>query len=248
MLMKKVKTMSNTVTDINKLKEIALNFLDLDPTPVEKYPFIVIHPYFTDRIMAKYKDDGQGIESFDILECPDKFEHLKKHIRDSITNGDIDTIFARMLPKYYLTFLKFSKSYMSKNDFERYLAYSWVMAENPNQDINVDISTLIKWFRSADRKNIMEDDELEYYNSLPDTVTIYRGIAIGRAEQNGLSWTCNRKTAEWFANRFNIGDEKGYVLKGVIDKKDIFAYFNGRDEDEICCNSHKVRDIEIEKL
>lgn len=240
--------MADNETNINKLREIAIEFLELDPTPVKEYPFIVIHPYFTDRIMAKYKDGSRDIETFDIFKYPDKFEHIKAHIRDRITDGDIDTIFARMLPKYYLTFLKFAKSYMSKDDFERYLAYSWVMSENPNQDINVDILTLIKWFRNADRKNLMENDELEYYNSLPDVVTIYRGIAIGRAEQEGLSWTCNRDTAEWFANRFNEGNRKGYILKGVVDKKDIFAYFNSRDEDEICCNSCKVRNVEREEL
>ena len=240
--------MADNETNINRLKEIALNFLELDPTPVKEYPFIIIHPYFTERIMAKYKDGSRDIETFDIFEYPEKFEHLKGHIRESIQDGDIDTIFARMLPKYYLTFLKFAKSYMSRTDFDKYLAYSWVMSENPNQDINVGILELIRWFKSADRKNLMEADELDYYNSLPDEVEIYRGIAVGRAEQEGLSWTCNRKTAEWFAHRFDIYDRKGYLLKGVVDKKDIFAYFNSRDEDEICCNSRKVRDVKKENL
>ena len=91
---------------------------------------------------------------------------------------------------------------------------------------------------------VQDKEEYEYYCELPDMIEVYRGVAVGRAKEDGLSWTCNRKTAEWFANRFNYSDNKGYIIKGVIDKADVFAYFNGRNEDEICCNSSKVRDIQ----
>ena len=234
-------------TDLNKLKEIALDFLDIEPEAVPEFPLIVNHPYYDSRIMAlpKPTEDGQfNVEPFDIFECPEKFEKLKDHMRESIINGNLDTIFARILAKYHLAFLKFAKPYMSKKDFDTYLGYSWVFSENPNQDANVDIPTLIKWFKSANPKHLMDKEEYEYYCELPNVIEVYRGVAVGRAKEDGLSWTCNRKTAEWFANRFNYSDNKGYIIKGVIDKADVFAYFNGRNEDEICCNSSKVRDIQ----
>ena len=121
------------------------------------------------------------------------------------------------------------------------------MSENPNQDANITIEEFVQWFSQADRKNLMEKDELEYYNNLPETVKIYRGVAVGRAEQQGLSWTCNYETAKWFSQRFDRADEKGYIIKGEIAKKDIFAYLNGRNEDEILCNSSKVMNKEIIK-
>lgn len=76
-------------TDIDKLKEIALDFLDIDPEAVPEFPLIVNHPYYDNRIMAlpKPTEDGQfNVEPFDIFECPEKFEKLKSHMRESIIN------------------------------------------------------------------------------------------------------------------------------------------------------------------
>ena len=234
-------------TNLDELKEIATALLYIDPEPVEQFPVFVIHPFFETRTMP-YRDKNGKVHFYDIFEDKEKYAITLSEYAEIIKNGDINTIFAKILTKYHFCFLKFARKSMSKEDFEKYLAYSWIAAENPNQDKNVSISTFIRWFSVADRKNLMEKDELKYYDSLPDEVTIYRGVAVGRAEAKGLSWTCNHKTAEWFASRFNQGNKKGYIIKGKIRKEDIFAYLNGRGEDEILCNSSKVYDKEVEQL
>lgn len=232
-------------TDLKALQALAISFLNLEPKPIKEVPLLVTHPFIDSRIVG-YKNNEE-FEMIDIFDQPEKFEKVKLQLSNSITNGTLETIFARMLNKYHLSFLKYAKPYMSKRDFERFLAYAWVASENPNQDINVSIPELISWFKTADRKNLMEKEELNYYNALPEEVNIYRGIAVGRAEQQGLSWTCNYETAKWFSQRFDRADEKGYIIKGKIAKKDIFAYLNGRNEDEILCNSSKVMNKEIIK-
>ena len=147
---------------------------------------------------------------------------------------------------YRFTFLKYAKPYLSKEEFDKTLARCWITCENPNQDKNVQIRTFIGWFKKADKKTIMNEEEYEYYRNLPDIVEVYRGVAVSRAEQEGLSWTCKYETAEWFSRRFdNEAESKyGYILKGRINKEDVFAYFNSRGEDEILCNSSKVYNIE----
>ena len=225
------------VTDLNAVKRVAIQFLHLDPKPIPELPFFINHPYFESRQLPSVNNRNKF---FDILEDRDEYNLYCKSIEDRILNGDIYTIFALMLTKYQLTFLKYTKEYMSKKDFETLLAHVWVASENPNQDSNVKIRTLISWFKQANKKYLMEPDELEYYNNLPSQVKVYRGVAVGRAKAEGLSWTCNYNTAEWFANRFGGG---GYVLCGIIDKADVFAYFNRRGEDEVLCNSSKVRVI-----
>lgn len=231
------------ITNLSECRKLALAFLNLEPEPINDLPFFVQHPFF-DCKKVPYNDADGNIKFADIFDDPDKFEQSKKPIADQILNGDLCTIFCRMLAKYHLSYLKYAKPYMSKKDFETWLAYAWVESENPNQDINVSIPTFIQWFKSANRKHIMNEVELQYYNQLPKTVTIYRGVAVNRAEQQGLSWTCNLDTAKWFAHRFDTENELGYVLKGEIAKPDIFAYFNRRGEDEILCNSQKVKNIE----
>lgn len=229
--------MSIRETDLDGAKRVAIQFLYLKPKQTVGFGFFVDHPF----INTAYVADKQG--PFFIFDEPKRFQSYLQQLADIINRGNLDTIFAHMLNKYHLAYLKFAKDYLSKKDFDKYLAYVWIASENPNQDATVKIRTLISWFKQANRKYLMEPNELAYYNNLPQKLNIYRGIAVGRANKEGLSWTCNYKTAEWFANRFNEKDKKGYILQGEIDKDDVFAYFNGRNEDEILCNSQKVYNI-----
>ena len=234
-------------TDIEKLKLLALQFLDLEPERNEQIPWIVHHPFFETSTIptVTISENGEKVYGFtDMFDEPEEFGKAKKRIRADIIKGDINNIFCRIVKAYRLSFLKYAKEYMNKDEFEKELIEQWIMSENPNQDNNVSIDEFVEWFSEADRNNLMKDKELKYYNALPDIVSVYRGVAVGRAEQEGLSWTCNYKTALWFANRFNHNDKKGYIIKGKIRKQDIFAYLNSRGEDEILCNSAKVYDIE----
>ena len=229
-------------TNLLECKKLAVAFLNLDPKPIVDLPFLVQHPFF-EFTKVPYNDAEGNFKIADILNEPEGFEEVKRPIADQILSGDLCTIFCRMNTKYHLAYLKYAKSYMSKRDFEEWLAHVWISSENPNQDANVSIATLINWFKDATREHIMTESELRYYNQLPDVVTVYRGIAVGRAGQQGLSWTCDLDTARWFAHRFDSNNNQGYIVKGVIAKSDIFAYFNGRNENEILCNSKKVKEV-----
>lgn len=226
-------------TNLQEVRNMAILFLNSEPKPL-LLNVLVDHPYFDSIYLPCIDDHGKF---FNVLEDEFQLVKYKTKMQELIMNSDLDHILALMLPKYHLAFLKYIKPYLSKKDFDNHLAYIWVASENPNQDKNVGIRTLISWFKQANKKYLMSEDELEYYRNLPDVVNVYRGVAVGRAASNGLSWTCNYKTAEWFANRFNTGNRRGYVIKGKINKADIFAYFNSRGEDEVLCNSTKVNII-----
>ena len=116
-------------------------------------------------------------------------------------------------------------------------------SENPNGDVNVSLRTFVKWFRRADKKLLMTDEDYKVYRDLPSTFRVYRGVAVGR-NPKGLSWTRNLSTAEWFAKRFDTKDKKGFIQTAVISRSDALAYFNTRGEDEIVADSFKM-DITI---
>jgi hypothetical protein len=78
----------------------------------------------------------------------------------------------------------------------------------------------------------MGPEELAILQSLPDTVKVWRGIRH-RKSFNGLSWTLDRDKAVWFANRLRNGRQKSLLIEGEVNKKDVLAYFAGRDESEI---------------
>jgi hypothetical protein len=89
------------------------------------------------------------------------------------------------------------------------------------------------------RNSMMTHKELKFLNSLDDKITIYRGMSQIEADNKkyGLSWTLDKAIAEKFANGY-IHNYNSYrldktVVELVIDKKDVVAYFDGREEKEI---------------
>lgn len=108
--------------------------------------------------------------------------------------------------------------------------------ENPNGDVNVSVALAARWFRLADKKSLMYDDEYETYTNLPESFIVYRGVTPGR-NPNGMSWTREHDKAEWFSNRFG----EGYVLKGTVNKKDVLAFFSRRGEEEIVIEAKNVK-------
>lgn len=68
-------------------------------------------------------------------------------------------------------------------------------------------------------------------------ITIYRGVAQGRVKI-GLSWTDDLDQAKWFQHRFGEGNT---LLQLNVQKKDIIAYFNTRNEKEILLDVLKYK-------
>ena len=89
----------------------------------------------------------------------------------------------------------------------------------------------------------MDEDELEFFDSLPDTVTIYRGVtSYNNKKLKVLSWTVDPEVAKWFADRYQ---QHGQVYAATISKKHILAYFGGRHEAEVIVDPSKLKDIKL---
>lgn len=105
----------------------------------------------------------------------------------------------------------------------------WAWTESyPGPDV-------LPYLNKVDGKLMMNDEELEYYNNLPEIVELFRGCdkeEMNIDEDNflGISWTTSRKVAEFFAFRHNT---KGrIVVKTEVPKKEIVAFINERKEFE----------------
>lgn len=218
-------------SNLELVKSVAISFLYMDIEETDYSPIVVMHPIFESGFIAIRKDGKP--EFINIIESPENLLLAQKECENNIMmQTSVYDVYMIIRKSYRLTFLKFVKEYLSRKDMSELLAHAWVSSENPNQDVNVPIKTSVKWFREADKKVLMTKDEYRYYQSLPQTITAYRGVAVGR-NPKGLSWTCNLKTAEWFANRFNQVGKSGYVQSVVVDKSCVLAYFNTRNEDEL---------------
>lgn len=222
----------NSKTDLDKCKDIAKLFVDLEPD--FKEVFIVNHPIIDSQYVLLNKELVNLAEGDNLAKYR---EYLKNYI-DSRVKNCLDFILFIKKP-YLFAFLKFTEKYLSIEDFSEYLSESWVLVEYSNNDKNYSKSKLLKAFKRADKNFLMNEDELESYNKLDDYITVYRGVKP-KSSYKALSWTTNKKIAQWFADRF---DKNGTLYKAKINKKYIFAYFLRRNEDEIVLDYTKLEDV-----
>ena len=94
-------------------------------------------------------------------------------------------------------------------------------------------------YASLCKEKLMTTEELEILKNLPDKVKIYRGMTVEEStkEHQGVSWTLDKKVAEFFAYQYirnpSTADKPKTVVEKVIDKSEIIAVFWGRGEQEI---------------
>lgn len=141
------------------------------------------------------------------------------------------------------------KKYHSRFDDKSYwqiLATIWTLQEQlwPNRKL------FLKLFEAPrdGRQWLMTVAERRKLENMPNQFPVYRGFIGTRGK--GLSWTTDKKKAEWFAKRFakveGIGQPK--LMEGIAKKKDVLAYFNGRKEKEIVIDPDKVTKVKTSAI
>lgn len=224
-------------TDLQRCKEIAIDFLHLDAEPTE-IPLIVSHPFFDSPFCSVKR------EIVNIFESKENLKKVMDFYEEKILNGCncISDIFYMMRAPYRMTYFKYIKEYLDEKDFAEMLNFSWLNDENANNNINVSNKELLSHFKKANKEYLMNEDDFKVFESLPNVVTIYRGVTDkNKDNKKALSWTLSQDKAEWFAHRF---DEVGKVWKSEISKDNIFAYFDEMDEKEVIIDYNAIDDIE----
>ena len=228
-------------TNLEGVKKIAKLFVDLPIESNNKFG-IIQHPFISNRFVPKIlelEDVGKVIPFYDVYDEEDLREvrsMLKKIINATKDYQNFSIIVNK---PYLLTFFKYTKDFLSNEDYSEFLSTVWTYTEYPNNDTNVSTRELVSYFKKSDKNILMSKDELEAYNKLDGLITIYRGVKPG-AKVKALSWTTDKKVAKWFADRY---EKNGKVYKAVIDKKDVLAYFLNRNEYEVVVDYDKLEDI-----
>lgn len=142
----------NKQTDLTQVKEICK--ILLMSVPIEpKIAGICCHP-FTDYAAVPNIYNHSSIWN---LTQEDDFEQWKDFIYKKIDEkNDVMSIFIMINKPYKLIALKYCKDALSSYDFSKLLKHCWTISENPNSDINISCSELIRFFKHADKKNLNE--------------------------------------------------------------------------------------------
>lgn len=224
-------------TDLGKMQSVFKNLLDIrieeckDLDPM----IVVMHPIFQSSIFYIPKNN----EILNI--CKNKKDLLiaKNYMKTEIEKiNNPYQIISMIRKEYRLFYFNIIKECLSEKDYNELLKMAWSNAENIVNDPNISLPEIIRLFENSNREYLMSEEENNTFNQLPEYIKIYRGVKQKYRNNKGMSWTLDRKKAEWFANRF---DNNGYLISGTINKKDVLGYFNCRNENEIICDWRKVK-------
>ena len=192
---------------------------------------IVQHPYLS--TLTDFDVESKEIldlrEEENFKKCRDKYIKL-------IDESDLLRCYMLIRTPWKLTWFKYVNEYLSEEDFGHFLEDCWISEENPNMDCNVSVRESIKYFKKAKKEFLMVEEDYKYFKNLPEELTVWRGVSPGRVKL-GLSWTDNKEKASWFMNRFG----EGFLLEAKVNKKDVLAYFNTRDEKELVIDVFKIK-------
>lgn len=234
-------------TDLEQVKKQVKIIIRAVPIKEESELFIS-HP-MTNTVITYVPDSNNNPKPVNLAKKKDLKEWLSFCDRIIEEADSVGVLMLRILKPYKLTMLKYCKPYIEKKEFSECLADAWVMSENPNDDVNCPVSELIGWFKEADQRSLMSDKEYKVWKSLPNKMTLYRGVANGH-NPKGLSWTLKREKAEWFRDRWKdssiFAKNDRYLLQAEVNKKDCFCYFNSRGEEEIVVNTSKIKSKRID--
>lgn len=208
-------------TDLDKVVEIAIRYLSIEPEPVKDMPFLVSHPI---QEHAYFSLDS---EIYNVFDEPELFNKYQKKYADKIKRaGNVHGVLSFIRKPYKLMFLSEVKDYLCEADYGVSLREAYTLTEFPFQ---YGLDKLKALFDLSSPEHLMTPKDYEFWLSLPQELRLYRGSEY----KCGMSWTLDRSKAEWFADRFNTD---GKVFELVINKSSTYGYFSDRGESEIVVN------------
>lgn len=224
-------------TNLIRIREQTIKLFDTTPLIPRKAienMGAACHP-FAKSIFFYHRNRQKWLD----ISTPNSYAFYRHLILDRINSFSLPFIYDMILDDYKLTWFQLCKDYMSREDFAYYLKHSWLDEEDPNQDPTVDREEVLRYFRQADKHYLMNPSDLAYYQNLPSTLTIYRGVSPHRAKY-GLSWTADQDMAMWFKKRYE-NSSQGQLLTAVISKKHVLAYIDERNEHELIVDVFKIQ-------
>lgn len=207
---------------LEKVREIALLYLH---TPIEKtsLELVVSHPFTNSNIVA-----SKNMRFLDLY-VPSESQVWEEQMEEQIKKSSLKHIYMLLDKRYFFSFLNHTEKYLDAKMMAEVLACRWQQLEYISNNAVASTHKILKWFRFADKKELMDEEEYQRFLNLPEEVTIYRGVSeYNRKYKKAVSWTLNKEQAEWFAGRW--GNDEQEVWGVTVPKKCILCYFATEDE------------------
>ena len=127
---------------------------------------------------------------------------------------------------------------LNDESFNACLKVTYTSAKSPSFN-----ETLREYFNICNKDYVMSKEEQEFLDNLPNEVILYRGCSTDEYDfgKFGMSWTTERKVAEFFAFRFN---QHNAVYQIKVNKNQIKAFFIDRHEFEAILTDVNYDEVE----
>ncbi len=133
-------------------------------------------------------------------------------------------------PEYFPLIVKHFAKKMSDMEYWQFISRNYVMY---NLKVHFLPESAFNIFKSKrpERHYLMSKRAKTYFNSLPEILTIYRGMSVLEydAQLFRYSWTLSKKVATFFAGKYHSGQDCVVVCMQV-EKSKVIAYFESRNE------------------
>lgn len=127
-----------------------------------------------------------------------------------------------------------------RSDAHKLVKMMWTDSENIHQNKHLWLGI---WRNLGNPRGVMNANERHVYDSMPETITIHRGIRNRTFWPRGMSWTRDKERAVWFAHRFATKQEIPTVLTATVRKQSVLAYINSRSEEEVVVLPRSLRNV-----
>lgn len=231
-------------THLDKIKEMMKLLVYLPIEIDNNIPFIVHHPYSTSNCVSVNENNHSII--LDILKENDA-DRWRTYLINYIDKlDDVYRLFMMIEKPYKLLLLRKTYMYIDSESLGNLIRDIWVSVEYSNNDANMSTNKMLNIMKTVSKLQLMGDANLDLYNKLPDMVDVYRGVTKHNVKNisKSISWTIDLNVAKWFAKRFNLENPEVYHMQ--INKKDIVAVFDDRNESEVICSpKHAISGVQL---
>lgn len=239
-LRKTKKHQRQEVTNMDGIRSIAKMLLHL---PIEKdpqIPIVVYHPFTTSPVTFLQMPDGPKSINLDIPEDMIVWRERVEKLIDKCTRPM--QVYLMVTQSYKTGFLMLAEPYLGTQDLPAIVRAVWQETEYVNAGVNVPRQKFVRLFKECGKEALMDKEELEQLDALPNHVTIYRGVASGKEKSaKSISWTLDPAVAKRFAEHKLPGRSNGKVFTTTVPKTAILALFS--DESEVLVNPRSLKEI-----
>lgn len=175
-----------------------------------------------------------------------RYEYLKDEVEKCFENGDYDRyVFLHERPYRLNALIDVSEQDNDSREYWDLVKSVYTDSENIHQNFSDWYEILTT--KSNNKKQLMNSIERKALSFMGDEITVYRGYN-SKGSEYGLSWTYDKKIAEFFAKRFVNRGDSGTIAVGKVKKSDVIAYFSCRTEHELIIDPDNVTIIKSENI